>query len=69
MARFLAWFGGGGTVLGLVCCFTPLLPLVLGAVGATGLVSVLYRDSVLLPFAGLSFVMLCLGLLMMRRAR
>ncbi len=69
MARFLAWFGAGGTVLGLVCCLTPLLPVVLGGIGANGLISVLYRDSVLLPFAGASFVMLCLGLVMLRRAQ
>ncbi len=46
--RLLA-FGMGGTLLAALCCFTPLLPFVLGALGLTGLLGVLYNDAVLLP--------------------
>ena len=46
--KFLA-FSLGGTVLAILCCFTPLLPIVLTALGLTGLLGVLYNDAVLLP--------------------
>ncbi|SPH19597.1 hypothetical protein ASD8599_00332 [Ascidiaceihabitans donghaensis] len=42
-------FGIGGTLLAALCCFTPLLPIVLTALGLTGLLGVLYNDAVLLP--------------------
>lgn len=41
--------GIGGTVVAALCCFTPLMPLVLTSIGLTGLLSVLYNDAVLLP--------------------
>lgn len=41
--------GSGGTVLAILCCFTPLLPVVLTALGLTGLLSAIYNDAVLLP--------------------
>jgi mercuric ion transport protein len=41
--------GFGGTVLAALCCFTPLLPIVLTALGLTGLLGALYSDAVLLP--------------------
>ena len=41
--------GLAGTVLAALCCFTPLLPVVLTALGMTGLLGVLYNDAVLLP--------------------
>ena len=68
MGRLLAWFGGLGTIVGLLCCFTPVLPIVLTAIGAAGLIDVLYRDAVLLPFAGLSFVLFGVGLWLIRRS-
>jgi len=46
--RLLA-LGVGGTVLAILCCFTPLLPIVLTALGLTGLLGVVYTDAVLLP--------------------
>lgn len=46
--RLLA-IGMGGAVLAALCCFTPLLPAVLTALGLTGLIGVLYKDAVLLP--------------------
>jgi hypothetical protein len=41
--------GVSGTVLAVLCCFTPLLPIVLAALGLTGLLGVVYNDAVLLP--------------------
>jgi mercuric ion transport protein len=50
MKNKLLAFGIGGTLLAALCCFTPLLPIVLTALGFTGLLGVLYNDAILLPF-------------------
>jgi hypothetical protein len=49
MKNKLLKLGVGGTVLAILCCFTPLLPVVLTALGLTSLLGVLYNDAVLLP--------------------
>lgn len=49
MKNKLLAFGIGGTVLAALCCFTPLLPIVLTAFGLTGLLGVIYDDAILLP--------------------
>lgn len=49
MKNKLLALGLGGTVLAMLCCFTPLLPIVLPALGLTGLLGILYNDAVLLP--------------------
>ena len=49
MKNKLLVLGVGGTILAILCCFTPLLPIVLTALGLTGLLGVLYNDAVLLP--------------------
>lgn len=54
--------GLAGTFLAALCCFTPLLPLILGAVGAGTLLSVIYTDAVLLPVLGLFLLMTGVGL-------
>jgi len=66
MGRVLTWAGAAGAGLGLVCCFTPLLPIAFGAVGAGGLLVYVYSDAVLLPFVALSIAVLLLGLRMGR---
>lgn len=45
------WLGVGlaGTVFAALCCFTPFLPLLLGALGFGSLLGVVYNDLVLLP--------------------
>ena len=53
MSKKLMSIGIGGTLLAAACCFTPLLPITLGALGLTGLLSVLYSDAVLLPAMGI----------------
>ncbi len=49
MKNKLLALGVGGTILAILCCFTPLLPVVLTALGLTGLLGVVYSDAVLLP--------------------
>ena len=49
MKSLLLALGLGGTLLAALCCFTPLLPIVLTALGLTSLLGVLYNDAVLLP--------------------
>ena len=49
MKNKLLALGVGGTILAILCCFTPLLPVVLAALGLTGLLGVVYSDAVLLP--------------------
>ena len=53
--RVVQWVCGGLGALAVLCCVTPLLPVVLGAAGATSLLSFVYRDIVLMPFALLMF--------------
>ena len=49
MKNKLLGFGIGGTTFAALCCFTPMLPVILGALGLTGLLSIVYNDAVLLP--------------------
>ena len=49
MKHKLVKFGIGGTLLAILCCFTPLLPFVLTGLGLGGLIGALYNDAVLLP--------------------
>ena len=49
MDNRLLWIGLTGTGIAALCCFTPILPMALTAIGLTGLISVLYNDLVLLP--------------------
>ena len=49
MKNKLLALGVGGTILAALGCFTPLLPVVLTALGLTGLLGVVYSDAILLP--------------------
>ena len=49
-----------GTLITAICCFTPVLVWLLGAIGLTALVG--YLDIVLLPLLGLFFIILLVGL-------
>lgn len=51
--RGLLGLGIGGAVAALLCCVTPILPWLLGAVGLSGVLGYVYRDDVLLPLAAL----------------
>ena len=69
MGRIFVFIGGLGAGIGLACCFTALLPFVLTSIGASSLITALYRDSILLPFVGGSLILLGSGLWLMRRTR
>ncbi len=49
MKNKLLALGVSGAVLAALCCFTSLLPIVLTALGLSGLIGVLYKDAILLP--------------------
>ena len=51
--------GIAGTVITAICCFTPILPLFLGAVGLSILVQ--YLDMFLIPALGIFIVILIVG--------
>lgn len=53
-----------GTILVALCCFTPILVILLGAIGFSALVG--YLDYILLPAL---FIMLALTILSYRRYR
>ena len=44
-----------GTLVAAVCCFTPLLVVILGALGFTAVIG--YLDYVLLPMLGVSILL------------
>ena len=54
-----------GTVITALCCFTPVLVILLGAVGLSGVVG--YLDVVLLPALGI-FILIALYALWKRQA-
>lgn len=54
------WIGGIGAVVAALCCFTPILVVLLGAVGLAALTG--YLDYVLLPVLLVSLGMLVYGL-------
>jgi mercuric ion transport protein len=41
--------GLAGTLVTALCCFTPLLPVMLTGLGLTGVLGFLYNDAILLP--------------------
>ncbi len=49
MKSKLLVLGLGGTIFAALCCLTPILPVVLTALGLTGVLGVVYTDAVLLP--------------------
>ena len=61
------WVGATGATVAALCCFTAFLPIVLGGLGFSGLLGVLYRDAVLLPL--LFIFLLILGYGLWTRAR
>ena len=57
MRNKLLSFGLAGSVFAALCCFTPLLPVILTSLGLTSLLGILYNDAVLLPMlAGFLFL-------------
>lgn len=52
--------GATGTLITIICCFTPFLVWILGAVGLSSLV--VYLDIVLLPLLAIFFIILLIAL-------
>jgi mercuric ion transport protein len=59
------WVGAVGTVIAVICCFTPAMVILLGAVGLSALTG--YIDVVLLPALGVFVLLLIYGVV--QRAR
>ncbi len=59
--------GAVGTVIAAICCFTPVLPIVLGAIGLGGLTGLIYSDAVLIPVLLLFLALGGFGLWLTRR--
>ena len=57
-----------GTVMTALCCFTPLLPVVLGAIGLGALTGTLYNDTVLLPLLALFVILTGVALWRMKKS-
>ena len=57
MKSKLLAFGLVGSGIAALCCFTPVLSIVLTSLGLTGLLGILYNDAVLLPILA-GFLML-----------
>jgi len=57
-----------GAVVSALCCFTPLLPWLFGAVGLSGALGYVYRDDVLLPILAISLIMIGLAIWWKKRA-
>ncbi len=55
------WIGAIGTTVTAVCCFTPALVVLLGALGLSGLVG--YLDLVLLPLLGIFVLILIFAII------
>jgi len=68
LARAMTWGGGLGAGVAALCCFTGVLPLVLGGLGLGALTGTLYRDSVLFPVLGLSSIMMGVGLWLAKKS-
>lgn len=67
LARLMTWVGGLGAGLAALCCFTGLLPFLLGVLGLSSLTATLYRDSVLFPILGMTLLILGAGLWLKKR--
>jgi len=61
MDKKLLKVGVTGSVIAAVCCFTPVLVILFGALGLAALVG--YLDFVLFPLLGIFLILLVIGLL------
>lgn len=60
------WIGAIGTVIAVICCFTPVLVVLFGVVGLSALTG--YIDVVLLPALGLFILLLIYGVVKKARS-
>lgn len=62
MSNRLSTIGLSGAAVALVCSFTPVLPVILPAMGLSSLLPVIYRDAVLLPVVIAFLALAAIGL-------
>lgn len=65
--KVMIGIGGVGAVITALCCFTPVLVIALGSIGAGAAIA--YLDMVLFPLLGLFLLILVVGILRYRRDR
>lgn len=63
--RKLLWTGTGGTIVAALCCFTPILVILLGAVGLSAWLG--WIDYVLFPALGFFLLLTLYALYRQRR--
>lgn len=56
-----------GSIVAALCCFTPILAVVLPGIGLGGLMAYVYNDFVLLPMLALFLIMI--GVALWRRKK
>ena len=61
MNKKLVKLGVGGTIITAICCFTPVLVWIFGAIGLVAVVA--YLDYVLFPLLAVFLLMVVIGLL------
>ena len=61
MNKKLVKFGVGGGIITAICCFTPVLVWIFGAIGLVAVVA--YLDYVLFPLLAVFLVVVVIGLL------
>ena len=60
MNKSLLKTGVIGTIIAALCCFTPILVIIFGAIGLSALVG--YLDFVLLPLLGLFLIIIVVAM-------
>ena len=64
--KLLIWIGSIGSLIAGVCCLTPILPIILGSIGASSLLGFMYRDIILLPLLAVFLCILAIGIVRQR---
>lgn len=66
-AKAMLMLGGSGSVLTAICCFTPLLVILLGGLGLSAWLA--WADFVLLPMLAAFLTLTAVAVLRLRRER
>ncbi len=66
-AKTMLWLGGGGSAVTAICCFTPVLVIVLGGFGLSAWLA--WADFVLLPLLAAFLTLTVAAMLRLRRQR
>lgn len=58
----MTWGGGIAAAVGIVCCVSPLLPVVFSIIGAGSVLHYVYSDAVLVPFVVIGLAVMAYGI-------